>query len=290
MWDIFRSAALAGIVVAISASLLGTGCSSNEEVSWSPNGSTGDADTGVALDTGHDLDAHSPDDADTTGESPDASTPDTAHESAPDAAHDTDFDTAPDVASDTAPDTDTSDDVGDSPDVSEPEPESCPPLSHSLPRDTRASYNLGNNPNYPASSTHLLWYHEPGGKITQQMGLLKDHYAALEFTTAGQLTGRIQFEATSLAPTPGSTVWALSKCPGQFTGLPDNCVNTGYFIGVPWTVGYPDEDYPFNCALETDTTYYLNLAHAPSPTELETSNCSDSYQCGSVFIHSGVTE
>ncbi len=136
----------------------------------------------------------------------------------------------------------------------------------------------------------MLWHHEPGGMITQYMGLLTGHYAALEFTTGGPLGGRTQFEATSLAMTPGSIVWAISKCPGQFTELPDNCVNRGYLISIPWTVGFPDEDYPFNCALETDTTYYLNIAHAPSVDELDESGCTSPDECGSVFAHRGSTE
>lgn len=167
--------------------------------------------------------------------------------------------------------------------------ESCPALSHSLPRDMRQSYNLGHNPNYPGSSIEMLWFHEPGGENPQTMSLLVDHYAALEFTTGdAPATGSTSFEAiTSLAETPGSTVLAFSTCPGQFVDLPDRCVVTGYLPGLNWSVGHPDDAYPFACALQANTTYYLNVAHAPSTTELDESRCSDADECGSIFTHRG---
>jgi hypothetical protein len=201
-----------------------------------------------------------------------------------DAAERVDISTDPDVE---AADTDQPDvvEIDAGPDASEP----CPALSHSLPRDMRQSYNLGNNPNYPGSSTEMLWFHEPGGENPQTMSLLVDHYAALEFSTGdAPATGSTSFEAiTSLVETPGSTVLAFSTCPGQFVDLPDTCVITGYLPGLNWSVGHPDDDYPFACALEANATYYLNVAHAASATDLDDSSCSDPDECGSIFTHRG---
>lgn len=236
-------------------------------------------DTSPNLDTSSGLDAGDTADPSDVSSDHDASTPDTA---TPDTAD-------PDTEAPDAAEADTIEPDVAEPDTGQPDadvPEVCPELSHSLPQDTRHSYNVGNNPNYPGSSTEMLWIDEPEGQITQQMTLLRDHYAALGFETGDPAVGSTDFEAlSSLVTQPSSIVLALSQCPGQFVGLPEWCVNTGHIVSIFWSVGYPDEDYPFNCALEPDTTYYLNIAHAPSPEELDESSCSDAEECGNVFVH-----
>lgn len=252
-----------------------SGCESTLEHSDDDVGVVDTADTGGELDAsqgGEDADADATsetddvdqgDDVDAVGDATEFDAGD-ANESEPDA------DPGPDADADAA-----------GPD----EPEPCPDLSHSLSRDSRQSYNLGNNANYPASSTEMKWVDDPEGEISQNMAVLVDHYAALEFTTGGPVVGSTQFEDSSLVTQPGNTVLAISECPGQFVDLPQWCVASNYLPGLFWTVGHPDEDYPFSCALEPDTTYYLNIAHRESSTDLDASRCSDATECGSIFIH-----
>lgn len=148
----------------------------------------------------------------------------------------------------------------------------------------------------------------PGDGSGAQIAILDGQYAAMRFTTGNILATAIgQFQSTILQPLPNNTatggdvnrLWSISKCPGDFrktvldSELGPGCVQGGTDQSA-FEIGGTDA---FNdsgqCALESNTTYFLNLLYtneAPPTTETEHAAlqgaCTES-KCGNII---GLTE
>ena len=90
----------------------------------------------------------------------------------------------------------------------------------------------------------------------------RDRYASLEFDTTGissGTSGRLTFDVLQTFVPSGQKIVTLSQCPGDFTDLND--ANCKRFVGqgsVRWAV---NSGGGFDCILEPNTTYYLNILY-----------------------------
>lgn len=121
---------------------------------------------------------------------------------------------------------------------------------------------------------------DTGSGTVSETVLPPDHYARLDFRTPSEpLSGRVQVDMAS--PKFGDSTargWmSISRCPGDFDPPDPLCVSgPRVAMTVHFSVGPPEESW--ECELEPDQTYYLNLVHSDDAHTLE-GTC-DADMCG----------
>lgn len=91
-----------------------------------------------------------------------------------------------------------------------------------------------------------------------------EHYVAIEFDTFDfQNDGKIVFDNPQAAGPWGSRLITINQCPGYFGPSPypedDECREWKFAVGnIDFTIG-SDTDSPFDCELEPNRKYYLNI-------------------------------
>ncbi|NKI35082.1 hypothetical protein HFP89_07875 [Wenzhouxiangella sp. XN79A] len=119
----------------------------------------------------------------------------------------------------------------------------------------------------------------------------RDRYASLQFDTDGLATGvsgRVTFDVLQTFVPSGQKIVTLSQCPGDFTDLNDN--NCKRFLGqgsVRWAI---NSGGGFDCVLQPNTTYYLNILYTDNDDApyddwacTGASNPTTATQCGDII-------
>jgi len=128
----------------------------------------------------------------------------------------------------------------------------------------------------------------PGSGNSQPVRLRNGFYVAMEFTTSAALQpgafGRV--EIAPMQPLPGGTattsaqrLWSISACPGDFRqlmlGEDPGCVQGGPNFTEQGAFRFGGSDFEVDdgvCALEPNTTYFMNMLYtnqAPPTNEQE---------------------
>lgn len=174
---------------------------------------------------------------------------------------------------------------------------------------TRAS-SIVNNANDNASLFESVFGPFPGSGNSQQVSMDDTKYAAMEFTTDGTIASSAfgSLELATLQPLPNNTatggfaprLWSISRCPGDFrkhvidTENGPGCVQggTGNFAVDQGPFKWGGSNYISDsgvCALEPNTTYYLNLLYTDqSPPTSEQAHSALTNKCVEQFCGHGM--
>ncbi len=177
--------------------------------------------------------------------------------------------------------------------------EGVPALS-SYPGWSEATSILYNNSTHnPRVFADIFNQPFPGTPNTAILHMQKGRYAAIRFTTPSDLnhTNRGQFNGESAGqvyPFGGDQmIFSIASCPGvfdpQYVDQADKClkkvnVSTPFYWAGP---GHPYAQY--DCELQPNTTYYLNILYSQSPAGTMPpvqAPCGGRSSCGSLRYHS----
>lgn len=171
----------------------------------------------------------------------------------------------------------------------------CPPELSSYPEWSEATdIEYFEDPD-PGVYSEVFGRPFPANSHTTHLEMQRGTYAAIRFQTPSHLdsshSGSWNSEKASsaFAIAPGPRILSVSRCPGDFdpANIADDCIKQLYTAdSFNWTG--PGHEYAyFQCELQPDTTYYLNIVYADSPLGQmppNQSECGDAPACGSLLI------
>lgn len=115
----------------------------------------------------------------------------------------------------------------------------------------------------------------------EKFTLKRNEYLALKFTTGNVNTGKVSFDRHTHVSDAKKTV-AISQCPGDFANTISSslCTRTSQSLSIYYNTENPAKSW--DCQLEPNRTYYLNIAYGQGSGNNLSNTCPDS-RCGGIW-------